>query len=99
MKALFIPLKTEFFNDFESGAKDTEYRRYGKRWNEYTCVVGRKVVLSHGYGKKRRLYGVVVAFERSSLPTQTEAWKQCYGNQDGDAACIRVALIENQPCR
>jgi hypothetical protein len=30
-KPLFIPLKAEFFEAFERGEKDTEYRVYGPR--------------------------------------------------------------------
>lgn len=95
MKPLFIPLKTEFFEAFENGTKDTEYRLYGSRWNERTCLIGREVVLSHGYGKGRRLRGTVVGFEVSTAPTTTEAWLKCYGgNAEGTlAACIRVALM------
>lgn len=96
MKPLFIPLKTEFFEAFENGMKDTEYRIYGPRWNERTCAIGREVVLSHGYGNKRRLRGVVVGFDVSDEPTKTEAWRKCYGESDGfvgKAACIRVALM------
>lgn len=91
-KPLFIPLKTEFFEAFERGDKDTEFRIYGSRWNELTCRVGRQVILSHGYGKERRLHGVVAAFIRSTEPTTSEAWKKCYGEQEGDAACIRISL-------
>ena len=94
MKPLFIPLKTEFFEAFENGTKDTEYRLYGPRWNERTCAIGREVVLSHGYGTKRRLRGVVVGFESSHTPTLTDAWRKCYGEETkGMAACIRVALM------
>ena len=93
-KPLFIPLKTEFFEAFENGTKDTEYRLYGKRWNEHTCRIGRKVTISHGYGKKRRLHGVVAGFEASHAPTWTDAWRKCYGDESkGMAACIRVELM------
>ena len=68
MKALFLPLKTEFYNAFESGVKTTEFRPYGSRWNEKTCVIGRAVTLSHGYGKNKRIQGVIVGFEKSRDP-------------------------------
>lgn len=93
MKPLFIPLKTEFFEAFANGSKDTEYRPYGPRWNERTCAIGRGVVLSHGYGKSRRLRGVIAGFKRSAEPTGTEAWVKCYGERGGHAACIRVELL------
>ena len=92
MKPLFIPLKAEFYEDFENGLKDTEFRPYGPRWNERTCFVGREVVLSYGYGKRRRMRGVIAAFELSAEPTKTGAWIKCYGDKKGDAACIRVRL-------
>lgn len=53
MKALFIPLKTEWFMAFKSGKKKTEYRLYGPRWNENTVIPGRPVTLSHGYSGDR----------------------------------------------
>lgn len=96
MKPLFIPLKSEFFEAFENGTKDTEYRPYGPRWNEKTCSIGRDVVLSYGYGKQRRLRGVVVGFEASYAPTWTDTWRKCYGDESkGKAACIRVMLTPN----
>jgi hypothetical protein len=96
MKPLFIPLKTEFFEAFENGTKDTEYRVYGPRWNEKTCALGRDVVLSHGYGTKRRLRGVVVGFDVSITPTWTDAWRKCYGDESkARAACIRILLVPN----
>lgn len=62
-KALFIPLKTEWFRKFESGEKDTEYRAYGPRWNERTCRVGRAATISHGYSGSR-LSGWVRRFDK-----------------------------------
>ena len=57
MKPLFIPLKKEYFAQFEQGQKTAEYRLYGPRWNENTCLPGRPVTLSCGYGKQKRLKG------------------------------------------
>lgn len=94
-KPLFIPLKTEFFEAFERGEKNTEYRMYGARWNERTCFVGRRVVLSHGYGSKRRLYGIVRDFQASRAVTLREDWRECYGvNPRAIAACIRIEIIK-----
>jgi hypothetical protein len=70
MKPLFIPLYTEFYEEFKNGTKNIEFRAYGPRWNEKTCVVGRPVVLSKGYGKQNRLNGVVADFEHF----KDEAW-------------------------
>lgn len=52
-KPLFIPLRTEYFRQFESGEKTTEYRAYGPRWNEDTCRIGRLATISHGYSGAR----------------------------------------------
>lgn len=52
-KPLFVPLKTQWFRAFQAGTKKTEYRLYGPRWNESTCVPGRPVTLSHGYNGAR----------------------------------------------
>lgn len=62
-KALFIPLRTEWFRMFEDGKKDTEYRAYGPRWNERTCRVGRKATVSHGYSGKR-MSRTVASFDK-----------------------------------
>ena len=50
--ALFIPLKTAYFEAFRAGTKTVEFRLYGPRWNERTCPVGRSVVLSKGRRSK-----------------------------------------------
>lgn len=64
MKALFIPLITKYFEQFESGDKLTEYRLYGKRWNENTVFPGRPVTLSKGYGRYKRLKTKVVRLRK-----------------------------------
>lgn len=61
---LFIPLAARWFDEFEQGRKTCELRRYGPRWNERTCPEGRAVILSRGYGKARRLRGVISCFRR-----------------------------------
>lgn len=90
--ALFIPLKTEYFEAFANGSKDTEYRPYGPRWNERTCRVGRPVVLSKGYGNGQRLRGVVVKFERTRTSRVSAAWEKCYGCREADMACIGIEV-------
>ena len=90
--ALFIPLRTEHYKAFASGAKDTELRVYGPRWNESTCYLGRPVVLSCGYGKQHRLQGRIVQFCVSTMATQTAEWQDCYGTTEGLAACIGIEL-------
>jgi hypothetical protein len=99
MKALFIPLKAEYFDAFERGDKDTEYRLYGHRWNERCCEQGRAVTLSRGYGIQRRLRGSVAAF--GAFPVQAiadrDAFEQCYGPQpDGRmVAVIRINVYRD----
>lgn len=44
-RPLFIPLMKEYYREFERGEKRTEYRIYGKRWNENTVYPNRSVVL------------------------------------------------------
>lgn len=61
--ALFVPLKTQFFEAFKRGEKQTEFRRYGARWNEKTCRIGRRITLSKGYGKYARLAGTISSFD------------------------------------
>jgi len=94
MKALFVPLKTKWYEAFESGMKCAEYRPYGPRWNEKTCIVGRPVILSKGYGKKHRLRGVITSFQVvSDLICKTETWREIYGNRS-PAACIGIELVK-----
>lgn len=90
MKAMFLPLKSQYFDAFKAGTKTVEYRRYCKRWDERTCQVGRAVVLSRGYGKQNRLTGVISFFEKRFL--FSPEWVDCYG-EGGWAACIHIALI------
>lgn len=95
-KPLFIPLKAEFFDAFARGQKDTEYRLRGPRWNAETCRIGRKVILSRGYGKARRLTGEIVGFHYDHLPLRNiPGWSQCYPNQPGAvASCIKIKLYQ-----
>ena len=92
-KPLFIPLKREYFEAFERGDKDTEFRLPGGRWNERTCKNGRPVVLSLGYGKKHRLNGTVISFGIHALsPEKFDAFKACYPDKPNLAACIRIKV-------
>lgn len=79
-KPLFIPLKKEYFKKFENGTKllNSEFRPYGPRWNEVSCRPGRAVTLSLGYGKHRRLKGVVKSFSKCRAhlcPAKTDYYK------------------------
>lgn len=93
-KPLFIALKSEYFKQFKSGHKHAEYRLYGKRWNENTCRIGRKVTLSNGYGKKDRITREIVGFYKRDVHTFGSTAKQaildCYGTLDKPIAEIRM---------
>jgi hypothetical protein len=93
-KPLFIPLNTEYYEQFESGEKKVELRQYGPRWNKKTCRVGRAATLSKGYGKKNRMYGHVSSFKKVyganlSLCDQL-AFRNCYGSVGVYVACIGI---------
>ena len=92
---LFIPLRREYFEAFERGEKTIEYRKLGPRWNEETCRLGRRVTLSLGYGKQRRLYGVVTSFHTDSIPGLIPGWEGCFGDSCVTAACIGIKIDGN----
>ena len=92
-----MPLKRKFFDCFEEGSKDTEYRPFGPRWNFDTCAIGRPVVLSCGYGKKRRLSGVVARVRRDENAVTLPGWRECYGDRFDAVCCITVANIRPLP--
>ncbi len=92
-EALFIPLRREYFDAFESGEKKEEYRPYGPRWNERTCRIGRRVVISLGYGTQRRLTGTITGFRQSAEVVASYTWRACYGAAGHKlAACIEITL-------
>lgn len=90
--ALFVPLRFEFFEAFEKGWKQWEYRKLGPRWNARTCAIGRRVVLSRGYGTSRRLTGTITDFMEVQHPEALPGWLECYGVDAGRAACFRVEV-------
>jgi hypothetical protein len=98
MKPLFVPLKTKYFNEFASGEKNEELRAYGHRWNERTCPIGRPVTLSHGYGKKHRLTGVIARFKKQHASTFGSTYREAildvFGTLDIHIACILIIEIE-----
>lgn len=91
MKPLFIPLARRWFDAFSRGEKTVEYRRLGGPWNERTCVPGRRVVLSRGYGRHARLTGVITRFAIVSATRAPEAARAIYPDADRFAA-ISIAL-------
>jgi len=78
-KPLFVPLVGWAYDQFAAGVKSTEFRRYGPRWNERTCALGRPVVLSRGYGLEHRLNGAVFSFTVLDAPLDLEAWVRAFG--------------------
>ena len=99
MKPLFVPLKTEYWQQFRDGTKRDELRLYGQRWNERTCAIGREVTLSKGYGKHGRMIGRVRGFKRQhgSLfgSTYRAAILAVYGTLNVEIACISIELLHN----
>lgn len=95
-KALFIPLKTKWFEQFASGEKTSEIRKYGPRWNEHTCRVGRRVLLSKGYGKQARLSGVIWQFHKRRADTFGSTYQaavlETFGTVDLEVAELRIVL-------
>lgn len=95
-RPLFIPLRGEYFDAFAAGIKREELRRYGPRWNERTCRVGRRVVLSRGYGRHYRLIGEIVRFttQRGSTfgSTYRTSIERLYRTLDIDIACIEIEV-------
>ncbi len=95
-RPLFIPLKGEFFDAFASGTKTEELRRFGPRWNERTCEVGRAVTLSRGYGKAQRLTGRIWRFKKQHGSTFGSTYRasieRIYGTLDIDIACISIEV-------
>lgn len=73
---LFIPLQKGYFEAFERGQHNMKVcRKYSPRWNERNCIPGRRVVLSCGVGKQRRLTGIITSF-----------WKRPIMGSDGRIA-------------
>jgi hypothetical protein len=98
-RPLFIPLSGKYYDQFISGEKRSELRRYGSRWNENVCQIGRRVVLSRGYGKQQRVTGVIREFYKrrgnTFGSTYQQAIRDCYGTLDLFIAEIRITLDEH----
>lgn len=95
-KPIFLPLKRQYFEAFERGEKSEEFRLLGPRWNPESITVGRAVVLSLGYGKQRRLRGVVRSVRIEDWPETLPGWVECYGRGICSALCIGIQL-EGRP--
>ncbi|MDR3370680.1 hypothetical protein [Rhodoferax sp.] len=86
---------TEHFLAFKSGKKTCEWRIYGKRWNEKTCVPGREVVLSKGYGCSERIKGVVAGFDKHRIDDPSHVFNRVFGIKahGAYAACIHIEVL------
>lgn len=96
-KPLFVPLATVHFNAFDDGLKDTEMRVDGPRWNAATCQIGRRVILSKGYGKWKRISGKIVSFARrewAEVPQSDKAILEACGIKDKPIAYIGIKKDE-----
>jgi hypothetical protein len=95
-KPLFIPLKSKYYEAFQNGSKTEELRRYGPRWNLDTCTIGRRVVLSKGYGKQHRMQGQIWRFKRQHGSMFGSGYKKAildtYGTLDIWIACISITV-------
>ncbi len=101
IKPMFIPLKSEHYEAFENRNKRHERRLYGKRWNKQTCIIGREVILSKGYGKKHRLKGVIVSYGAYHISKYQEPTysilSNLYGQKLGDnfISEIGIEVVQN----
>jgi len=91
-KPLFVPLKTEYFEAFVSGAKQEEFRPLGRGWNQRTCFAGRPVTISKGYGKKYRRDGFIIGVRIVDEPNDLPGWVECYGKHRAPCIAIKIHL-------
>ncbi len=77
MKPLYIPLRRVYFEAFRLRRKRVEVRRYGPRWNERVCTVGRRVILSCGYSGPR-MFGTIRSFHRKSARSVSKSAREIY---------------------
>lgn len=92
-KPLFVPLKAEYYEAFENGTKDTEHRKYGRNWTERTVRQGRRVILSYGYSKGRRMTGIITAVKIHQM--DTPEFIACYG-EAAKAISFTIELDEKK---
>lgn len=106
LRPLFVPLKGEYYEQFEqqlaysdvkyddipSSVKKEEFRKYGKQWTEKHCFKGRRVVLSYGYGKQRRLLGEVVHFRTTHQ--FSPSYIALYGKTTEPMAAIGIKVLK-----
>lgn len=91
-KPLFCPVTKFYFEEYFHGRKTVEYRLYGPRWNEQTCVPGRRIIVSEGYSG-RRLSGWIGGFRFSQVglvPGMAELYPKV--STDKRVICIMLEL-------
>lgn len=88
---VFIPLAKKHYERYEAGEKDTEYRPHGPRWNKSTCYRDRRVILSCGYGTKRRMTAIIEYIEEVE---PTKVFVSIYGE---GVRCLAIKLREIKP--
>lgn len=97
MKPLFIPLKSEYYEAFKADLKTEELRLYGPRWNHQTCLIGREVILSKGYGKQHRMKGRIWKFKKQHASTFGSTYKKSildvFSSLNVDIACISIQIL------
>ena len=94
---LFVPLAGWAYDLFASGAKTTEFRLYGPRWNERTCTPGRAVVLSRGYGRAHRMNGVIQSLALLDSPPDPDAWFRAFGRSLAPGERVAAIQFDLQP--
>lgn len=92
MKPLYLVLARVHFEAFLDGSKSFEIRRYGTRYNERTCAIGREVLLQLGYSRIRAAGRILwfAARDRGDVP---EAAHQIYPDTERFAV-FGIALLE-----
>ena len=75
---MLIVVRKVWFEELRGGAKRVEYRRYGRRFNERVCYIGRPVAFAYRYDRvSPRLTGVVTSFATvpvSEMPEMLEIY-------------------------
>ncbi len=89
---LFVPLRGNWYDRFAAGLKTDEWRRYGSRWNETTCYVGRPVHLVRGYSG-RRLQATIARV--TIRHPETEEQIEFFGNPE--TKCLVLGLVDIRP--
>lgn len=94
-KPMFIPLTKRWYDEFAAGRKNVEYRRAGRRWNPDVCFPGREVVLSCGYGKSRRMKGIIENSWVETDPTKfSDDFVSVFGFGENQLA-IQIKVMED----